>query len=248
MVGNFSSILLTSMDRWFVKIMMDSLQFAQYSFAVSLEGFLNAATTPITVTMYNFFCRRNDEGTVVLARKCVLIFASLIITLAFPAKFIVEIFLTNYMGSLKVLFLLFGAQIFFIPNKAIYVNLYKAMGQQTRYFIKLVMVLLSGAISNTVFVFFLNSKEAFAYATVLSAFIWIGSSCLDFCQYKVEIKEILYILIQLFTFIILGFHVNAIVGCIIYVFVTFLSAFTFFRSDLAHILANIRFEKENKSI
>ena len=56
-LGNLSSIFLTSMDRWFVKALMDTLAFAQYSFAVSVENFLNLAITPVTTTLYNYFCR-----------------------------------------------------------------------------------------------------------------------------------------------------------------------------------------------
>ena len=59
-LGNLSSIFLTSMDRWFVKALMDTLAFAQYSFAVSVENFLNLAITPFTTTLYNYFCRVSD--------------------------------------------------------------------------------------------------------------------------------------------------------------------------------------------
>lgn len=51
-VGNLSSVSLTSMDRWFVKALMDNLAFAQYSFAVSMENFMNVAVTPVTITLY----------------------------------------------------------------------------------------------------------------------------------------------------------------------------------------------------
>ena len=51
-VGNLSSVVLTSMDRWFVKALMTTLAFAQYSFAVSMENFMNVAVTPVTTTLY----------------------------------------------------------------------------------------------------------------------------------------------------------------------------------------------------
>ena len=59
-LGNFSSVLLTSIDRWFVKYLMDTVQFAQYSFAVSTEGIVNVALTPITITLYNYFCKHDN--------------------------------------------------------------------------------------------------------------------------------------------------------------------------------------------
>ena len=49
------------MDRWFVKALMTTLAFAQYSFAVSMENFMNVAVTPVTTTLYNYFCKATDE-------------------------------------------------------------------------------------------------------------------------------------------------------------------------------------------
>lgn len=245
MVGNFSSILLTSMDRWFVKLTMDSFQFAQYSFAVSLEGFLNAATTPITITLYNFFCRKNDVKTVISARKLILIFASLIISMAFPAKFVVEIYLKNYTDSLQVLFILFGAQMFFIPNKAVYVNLYKAKRKQKLYFIKLVAVIICGAILNAVFVYFLHTKEAFAYGTLLSSMIWICLSYFDFREYKIQLKEILYVLFELIIFILAGFFLNSILGFITYIIFSMAMAFLFFKNEIIKLFKSFKSPKTN---
>ena len=58
------------------------------------------------------------------ARNYVMIFAALIVSCAFPARFILEVYLTKYIDSAKVMFLLFAAQIFYIVIKSIYVNLY----------------------------------------------------------------------------------------------------------------------------
>ena len=80
-VGNLSSVVLTSMDRWFVKALMTTLAFAQYSFAVSMENFMNVAVTPVTTTLYNYFCKATDEVKVRKARNYVMIFAALIVIL-----------------------------------------------------------------------------------------------------------------------------------------------------------------------
>ena len=103
-VGNLSSVVLTSMDRWFVKALMTTLAFAQYSFAVSMENFMNVAVTPVTTTLYNYFCKATDEVKVRKARNYVMIFAALIVSCAFPARFILEVYLTKYIDSAKVIF------------------------------------------------------------------------------------------------------------------------------------------------
>ena len=118
-LGNLSSIFLTSMDRWFVKALMDTLAFAQYSFAVSVENFLNLAITPVTTTLYNYFCRVSDEEEHRKVFNYVAVFATIIPAAAFPVKFILEVFLTKYIDSAAVVFLLFSAQIFYTVIRSI---------------------------------------------------------------------------------------------------------------------------------
>ena len=71
MLGNFSSLILTSMDRWFTKILLNNIAFAEYSFAVSIEGFVNIAVTPLTTTLYNFFCYEHNDKEITRIRNCV---------------------------------------------------------------------------------------------------------------------------------------------------------------------------------
>lgn len=240
MVGNFSSTLLTSMDRWFVQVLMTSIDFAQYSFAVSLEGFLNTAITPITVTLYNYFCNNSDKETVVNTRRYVLIFSSIIIVAAFPAKLIISIYLEKYLGAVKVLFILFGAQLFYIPIKAVYVNLYKAKGKQTLYFIRLVSILVIGAIFNGLFVRFYPYKEAFAYGTLASAFVWMIFSIWDFKEYKISCKEIMYCVTELLVFIVMGYRFNSIVGLSLYCIISAVLMAVLLNNETKYILAILK--------
>lgn len=231
MVGNFASTLLSSMDRWFVKVMMASIEFAQYSFSVSLEGFLNTAITPVTVTLYNYFCNRSDKETVVKIRKLIFIFSSFLISAAFPAKFIIERFLGKYNGSIQVLFILFSAQLFFVPIKGVYVNLYKAKARQNTYFLKLVLVLTVGAMLNYLMVLAINRKEAFAYGTLLSALLWLVLCICDFRAYVFSIQETVYIVLVLASFLFLGLNTNPIVGFISYITFILLAGITLFHKE-----------------
>ena len=107
-LGNLASMLLTSMDRWFVKVFLTILDFAQYSFAVSVENFLNVAITPITTTLYNFFCRERNVEKQSSILRYVLVFATILPAAAFPVKFILEYFLKSYIDSTKTMFYLFA--------------------------------------------------------------------------------------------------------------------------------------------
>lgn len=242
-IGNFSNILLSSMDRWFVKIMMNSSQFAYYSFAVSMEGFINVAITPITTTLYNYFCNHLETNNVIRVRRCTMLFGTVLISTAFPAKFIIEMFLSNYTESVYVLFILFATQIPYILIKSVYVNLYKAKKKQNLYFFRLMLILIIGALLNIVFVKLYPFKEAFSFGTLMSALIWLVFCILDFKHYKFEIREWIYIIAEIVSFITCGILFNSITGFIVYVMITLIMMWFFMKNDmynLIHVVNSIK--------
>lgn len=234
--GNFTNMLLSSMDRWFVKALMDTYNFAQYSFACSMESMVNLAVTPITVTLYNYFCKVTDKKRITLLRNCMMVIGAGFIVAAFPAKFILEIYLTKYMDSSTVLFLLFGAQYFYIVIKSIFVNLYKARHEQKRYFIKLIVVLIIGFVLNGLFYALLHTKEAFAVGTFISAGIWFVFSARDFREYTLGPREILYSVIICVGFLTTGYIMGAIVGFLVYAVIYFASTFVLMKKEFRYLL------------
>ena len=215
-LGNLASMLLTSMDRWFIKILMLDVHFAQYSFAVSCENFLNVAITPVSTTLYNYFCREHDETNQRNILRYIIVFATILPSAAFPVKFIHEIFLNKYIESTSVVFLLFGAQMFYIIIKSVFVNLYKVERRQKTYFIKLVIVLVIGFVLNALFYYVLKTKESFAIATLCSAIIWFFISKVDFARFSITYREYIYIFSCLGCFLFAGVHTKSYVGLPIY--------------------------------
>ena len=236
MLGNFANSLLTSLDRWFVKALLVTADFAHYSFACSMETMVNVAVTPITVTLYNYFCKKPTKEKVILVRDSLIIIAAALISCAFPAKFILEIYLTKYLESTKVLFCLFGAQLFYIVIKGVYVNLYKAMHQQRKYFMKLVAVTIVGFVLNILCFQIVHSKEAFAVGTLISALIWFVLSDWDFKEYKLGFRQGIYIFICLLIFIVSGYMLEAVKGFIIYVAVFLLATLVFMKNEFKYLL------------
>lgn len=142
----------------------------------------------------------------------------LIVSCAFPARFILEVYLTKYIDSAKVMFLLFAAQIFYIIIKSIYVNLYKAQKKQSIYFIKLTAIIVVGFVFNVICYNFYKVKESFAVGTLLSAVCWYFLCLPDFRWIKYNAKEKLYPFIQTCAFLVCGFCFSAIPGFFIYIF------------------------------
>lgn len=238
-LGNLSSTFLTGMDRWFIKALMESsVPFAQYSFAVSMENFMNVAVTPVTVTLYNYFCREKEHEKIRKMRNSIQVFAAFIIACAFPAKFILENYLTKYIASVSVMFYLFGAQLFYIVIKSVYVNLYKATKRQREYFIKIVIVIFMGAALNAICYYLYRQKEAFAIGTLLSAIIWWFLCSRDHQRIGYSFKEILFMLVIEFGYQICGNLMGAIPGMIVYLIFAVCMSFLLLRDDFFYLLKN----------
>ena len=215
---------------------MTTLDFAQYSFAVSTESFINVALTPITVTLYNYFCKNTDTKEILKMRNSVLIFASYVVSCAFGAKFIMEFFLDKYMGSCNVMFILFSAQICYVVIKGIYVNMYKAQKRQNEYFRKLVLVVVIGVILNALFYAIKPCKEAFAFGTVASALIWLILCLRDFPELNIKMNEALYLGTSILIFIAFGIFMESIVGFILYIATISLLARILLNDDLKYLM------------
>lgn len=235
MLGNFSSTILTSIDRWFIKILFDNISFAQYSFAVSMENFMNIAITPVTITLYNYFCRVKDVKKIKRTRNLIVLFAVTIVAAAFPAKFILEHFLSKYIDSIEVMFLLFASEIFYIIIKSFYVNLYKAQMLQKKYFIKLVIAIIVGIFLNSISFVIFKSINGVAIGTLLSSLILFLLCMVDFKQYKFKYIEVMFILIEMTLFLFCGFYFNTIYGFLTYIFFTSLFSYFIFKNDLKYI-------------
>lgn len=232
MVGNFSSIFLTTLDRWFVKYLLVSMDFAQYSFAVSMEGFLNVAVSPFTTTLYNYFCNEKRNEQIKNVHNSVLIFAVTIVAVAFSFKFIVEHWLQSYLNSVHVSFILFASQILFIVIKSIYVNLYKARKEQKKYFAKLMIVLVSGAVFNALCFLLLRVKEAMAIGTLMSATLWFALCQSDFKDIRFDAKHYMYMVAEIALFLACGLLMNSVMGFGVYVLGTVFLSMTMVRKDM----------------
>lgn len=217
MLGNFSSILMTSVDRWFVKALLTVQDFAYYSFVVSVENLIAIFITPVVTTMYNYICVTTDMKAIQRIKRMCLVFSLLLISSAFPVKFILEVYLQKYLASKYVLFILFSTEVFYMLIKGIYVNIYKARKHQATYLKQLIGVIIIGVILNAAFYYFTRCNEGIAFATLLSVVIWYVICCISVSEIKPDWKEILLVVISIPLFILTGFYLEAIVGFVVYV-------------------------------
>lgn len=232
MLGNFSSSIFTSLDRWFVKFSLNDISFAQYSFAVSLENIINVFVTPITISLYNMFCINRTTEYVRKMKKLVLLWGCVIIAAAFPVKFVVTLFLPNYVDALDIIFPLFGAQAFYAVIKGIHVNIYKAEKKQKRYFFIMFAMIGVAIATNIIFYMLFHSVWSFALATFVTAAIW-----LMYCEFETKalrftIKEYSMMICILTGYFFAASLKSAIIGLGVYCIVLFISSVIFMRGTV----------------
>lgn len=216
MLGNFSSGVFTGLDRWFVKVLMGSVSFALYSFASSLLNLLNVFITPITVSLYNYFCKGIENQKIKDLKQIVLAWGLLLISAAYPVEWIIINFLKKYEGALLTIYVLFAAQIFIAVIQGIYVNLYKARHLQKKYLLQMIIMLFIGTVTNALFYLIYPQIESFAYATLVTYFIWFVSCEYKYVSLRYDSKDYIAIGVLLGGYFLFIIWLNPVLGLCLY--------------------------------
>lgn len=217
MLGNFAFIFMTGMDRWFVKALMDNSAFAQYSFAVTLEGMITVAVTPLSTTLYNYFCNHQSDDEIRESAKKIIVFSTIIVAVVFPIRIILEYFLPAYRASEQVLVILIGAQLFTIPVRCVYVNVYKAQKKQSWYFRRLIAVLVFGFFANVMFWLLTRSEDGFAWGTFLSGIFWLVLSLKDYSEIQLGRNTCVYLILSCLLYFLCGLNQAYAIAFALYV-------------------------------
>ncbi len=239
MLGNFMGVWITSIDRWFVKVLYSVADFAYYSFAVTMLRLINVVITAFSVTLYNFFCRKAKSEEIALLRKIVLAVGAVIIAIVFPLEFVIQTYLERYIYAIPIIKALFMAQFVLIEVNAVYLNLYKALNLQKKYLIRMIIITVIAFFLNGVIGYFWNDIIAYALATLLTAFIWLILCQIDLPEHKMAYTEWLYILLTISGCFISGYF-NVWIGVIIYMGWVIIETILLFPKDIRQLIDNMK--------
>lgn len=220
LTANLASILLTGIDRFFVKGLLPAADFAKYAFVASMENLLNVVVTPVSISLYNYFCINHEKKDLREAQELILCFAAMVAASAFAVRFILETVLQEYLDASETLFLLFAAHLFLTVIKCLYVNLYKARKQQRKYSEKLAIVLVAVVVLNGICFMIKPVKEAFAVGTLLASIVWFLLCQYDFPEIRCNFRQYLFLVSETIVFLLCGLRLNVIAGGGIYVLFT----------------------------
>lgn len=235
-IGNLASTFLFSLDRWFVKFFLKAADFAYYSFAISIQTFLNIAITPVTITLYNYFCYQRKDDEIKLIKNFLLIFSTFIVAAAFPVRFILETFIKEYVEAINIVFLLFASKIFDIVIQGLFVNMYKAKRKQRLYLCRLLLAILIGFLINIVCHLLYNTNLSYSIGTLITIIIWFVISSNDIKEAGITFKDFIYLTIAAIALVTIGFVFKSFLGIVLYIIVVSIFNLLFYKNDFIRIL------------
>ena len=177
--------------------------------------------------MYNYFCKGRSKERVLKIKRYSLLLAAVIVMSAFPARFVIETWLPKYVNSIGVLFFLIGAQYAAMLVRIVHVNLYKSKKQQKKYFRIMLCIIATSAVLNLVGYLLFRNAISIAVATLLTNIIWFIIGEIDLREYAFEIKDYLFFVFNLISFIICGLNLGVVLGFVVYFSLLIISSLLF---------------------
>lgn len=235
-LGNLANTFFTGIDRWFVKFLLTMNDFALYAFAVSLENIVNLFVAPISVSLYNYICKNLNQKYIRKVKSITLLWGIVIIAAAFPAKFILENYLTNYINSNKIIFYLFASQAFYAVIKGIYLNIYKATKQQNKYLKQTLQMTCIAILLNIVLFIIKPNMESFALGTFITSIIWFLICEKDSKNFRFSMKEYIFIIMEITGYLFWGIKFDAITGFIYYIIYSLVVSFLLMKDTILYLV------------
>lgn len=236
MLGNLSSVLFYSIDRWFVKLSFTSSDFAFYSFAISMMGMINIFINSITTVFYPYLSRNSDDNILQKLKSYFIIIASFASGSYFLFAFIVSNFIPKHMPALNIIAIIFAGFPALITIKALYVNLYKIRKTDKLYVKTVFIMLFVSVILNFIALITFGNNISIALATTISFYIWFYFSSKHFESLIISFKEISYLMIFIVLFVFASSFVEILFGTLIFVGGLIILIYVFYKLEFKSLV------------
>lgn len=175
LLSNLSTIMLLSIDKLFVEFFFDISSFSIYSFSYSILVLINLVVSSISTVLYPVFKKINIS---VLSKSYsnlnlllnAIVFLGLFIY--FPIRFLLPIFLPNYIESLSIIRIALPSLIFTSTISSLTHNLYKVHNNNKQFFWIGVIAIVSLLIFLFISYFYNPSIINLAYTTLIGMAFW----------------------------------------------------------------------------
>lgn len=232
LLGNLSVLMFYAIDRWFIKVFFDTIEFGYYSFALSLLNIINVLVNSVSVTLFNHLSKKEDIDELRNMKKYLLLIGGVASSAYFILAGVVSILIPKYNPALSIISISFLSYPYMIIINALYVNLYKVKKKQG-YYAKIVgIMLLISIIYNSISLSIYKNIGSIAIATTLAFITWYFYSMRHFEYLKCDKKELIYLLGIFCGFILASNLFSWYVGGILYLILYFSLVFLLYKVEV----------------
>lgn len=239
MIGNLSSMLFNSIDKWFVKFLLPVENFSYYSFAISMIGIITILINSIAMTFYPYFSKGYESNQIREIKKYLIIIGAIASSGYFVLFLVVSNFLENYIPSLEVIAVLFVSFPAIAVINVLYVNLFKVNKEEKKYFYKVLMMLVIATLLNVVAVLIDLSNFSIAIATSVAYYYWFFSSSRDFDGLETNSKEIIFLSVYIPLFLFTSHYLNYVTGFIVFIIGIFILTWAVYKKEFKELMGKI---------
>lgn len=240
-VANLCSTLILSLDRQFVNVLFDTDTYAVYAFAYNMLALVTTAVSAVSTVLYPRLKRASAQTLKENYSDLVGTIApivSLAMSIYFPLFLFVNWFLPKYSDSLPIFRIIFPGLIISSVITIIMHNYYKVIGINNIFFLKSLCTLIVSGIANYIAYRFFGTTASISIASIITMMLWyIYVEYYFVRKYKVKWKRnLIYIVTIMMLFYLITALNNKIVAFSLYVVVSCLVTFIFYKERVMKII------------
>ncbi|PJG83510.1 oligosaccharide flippase family protein [Caviibacterium pharyngocola] len=241
-IGNYINILFIVMNKQVVQIFFSIEEFAYYSFGISLQTLIMLFVTSISQPLFTIMAKNifssSDYDKI---KDLLIVFSSFSVCGYFVVSFIIKRYIPNYSNSLDITAIYFMAFPAIYIINCLYFNFYKYK-KLTKYYVKLMSVMFAIMLAlNIMAAYFFADMKYVAISTVVAYYIFLFCGGIRLSFITIKIKDILYLIVFMLSFIFINYLNNNDMLSLIYMFflTLFFSIFFYKNSIFALIKKEI---------
>lgn len=222
--ANLCSTLILSLDRQFVNLLFSNKEYAVYAFAYNLLALVTVATSAISTVLYPMLKRTTKETlkenySDLIGIMLVLVYGTL--AAYFPLCKFIRWFLPNYIDSLVIFRIIFPGLAISSAVTVVMHNYYKTLGDNYRYFIRSIVVLIISAIANLIAYLCFHTTISISIASIITMIIWyVYVEQYFVLNYKYDRRKNLgYLIVMMIAFYLVTIMENWIISLLLYLLV-----------------------------
>lgn len=238
-IGSYVGSLFHSVDKQYIKVFFNDLQFAMYSFAMSMQTIMTVLITSLSQPMYfklaaSGMSKRDYRDM----KELLFVFGSLSSCAYYACSIMVNDFIPKYIESIKVIAVFFAIFPAMAVINCLYINLYKSRKLTVKYVRSLIIMLIIAILLDGIVILLKLNYEFLAIATVIAYYIWLILGSFDFPELRMTSKDYLYLGTYFLSYFLIVSHnpFNDYIGFFAGLISCTFLGFIFYKSSILRIL------------